>query len=106
MGTESKYVVIAGETATDAELKAALDMKQETTVWRVLKRSDADEGVIHWIELGTIEDRWPDASDLGEAFGEGDYLIFERESKYMSHSLRPISVVADKRWRERTEDES
>lgn len=97
--------------ATDTDDAATVTPDaEETTVWRVLKRVDdhvyPGKPVTRWDELGTIEDRWPDASDIGEAFGEGDYLIWERDSKYSFHSLRPMSVVADKRWRERTEDEA
>jgi hypothetical protein len=95
--------------ATDTDDAATVPGEQETPVWRVLKRDTyTDDRGVRWIELGMIESKDdPVATNLGEAFGEGDYLVIEQNPSYRFFFLaRPISVVADKRWRERTEDES
>ncbi len=97
----TNLIEVTGENITVPEP----EVKTET--WRVLRR---DEG-LRWHELepitGTSQYSYqPSATDLGEKYGEGDYIILKAGSAVPSYlSARTISVIADRYFREKEDDQ-
>ena len=75
-------------------------MSDERT-WRILRRDpNTIETITRWDELEPLTMPYADAAEIGEAYGEGEYLLIEQNSEYSYHSTLTMTVVADKRWRE------
>jgi hypothetical protein len=53
-----------------------------------------------WITMKYV----PLPAEIGEAYGEGNYLLIERDSRYSFLSTYEMRVVADKRYRLADED--
>lgn len=75
---------------------------EKPSVWRVFRLLDvADPG--HWIEVGEIrvENNWrePYPDEIGERFGEGQYLLIETDDSY-STRVREKLIVAKKYYEE------
>lgn len=92
------------------ELTAVEPQKElKTQTWRVLQLDpNAVPAVTRWLELAPLTGEGeygfrPSAGVLGEAYGEGDYIIIEERANY--YSCDAISVVAEKFFRERTDED-
>lgn len=95
------------ETTTEA---TEAEVKQES--YLVLQRDpNTVESVTRWNQVGTLEGEgqygyWPRAEDVGEKFGEGEYLLIklgDGDSRYISgYRMR---VAAERYFHEVTETE-
>lgn len=93
------------ETTGVTEVTPPPEVETDTRTYRVLRRDDVSTAV--WREEDRISTRYtPDATEVGEQYGEGEYLLIEVDSRYSFHSTYPMTVVAEKRFREAREDES
>jgi hypothetical protein len=83
--------------AADNEPQADPDL----SFYRVLQLGQhRKDGGDVWYEVGTLTNpHVPTASDVGKAFGEGNYLLIEKDSKYSFLSTYEMRVVAEKRFR-------
>ena len=86
-----------------------IEVKASASTYRVLKAVDStpDGQFLDWQEVASEfvapGGYKPDAEDIGVAFGEGDYLLIETDSKYSHHWTYMMRVVADRRFREADE---
>lgn len=83
--------------------------KLETTAWSVLMLDpDTVPTVTRWIEQEPIvtEGIYPyiTAEQIGEAFGEGEFLVFREDDRYLTGRL--YKIVADRVYREQKDDEA
>src|SRR4051812_43579363 len=94
------------ETTDVTEVTPPTDeVETDTQTYRVLRRDDVSTAV--WREEEPISTRYtPDATEVGEKYGEGDYLLIEVDTRYSFHSTYPMRVVAARKYREAREDES
>lgn len=80
----------------------------KTMTWRVLRRDpDTVESVTRWIEQEPISGTgeygfYPVASDLGEKYGEGDFILIEIDRAYPTVQMK--TVVAERHYREAAPD--
>jgi len=100
----------AENTATLVEVPTEPEVKTQT--WRVLRRDpDTIPTVTRWLEEEAVSGSGPygfhpDATILGEKYGEGEYLILEASTVVPSYlSARSLKVVADRYYRDATDDE-
>lgn len=93
----------AAEIKQEEERKELLDR-----TWRVLKRNgstgdDTDDPL--WAEIGAVvkDSRYsrPTASELGEQWGEGEYLLLRAGEEY---DIRTVRVVAHVEYDEAEEE--
>jgi hypothetical protein len=83
-----------------ASVAADQEPERKVRTFRVLKRMGIDEMGDVWNELEPHTTPWsPSADEVGEQFGEGDFLLIERESDYSFHHVYPMRVVAEKVYR-------
>lgn len=106
--TDTADTVASTETTTDDGQPAA-EPEERTLTFRVLRRDENTiETVTRWIEApGALSGPYhPTATEVGEMFGEGDYLLIEQGGRYSFCATYPMTVVAEKRYRRKREDES
>jgi hypothetical protein len=87
--------------ASDSETLTETETYLNT--YRVLRQDDTENGL--WREMPWITMKYvPLPAEIGEAYGEGNYLLIERDSRYSFLSTYEMRVVADKRYRLADED--
>ena len=89
----------------DTEIAVAAEVAVEMFTFRVLKREGTtNESQPKWVEVGEVECLYsymgPSASEVGEPFGEGDYLLLH------DGRFKQMTVEAEKYWREAEVEEA
>jgi hypothetical protein len=85
----------------------APEAERKVRTFRVLQRDEITvKDVTRWVEQQAhYTTVWtPAVEEVGEQYGEGDYLLIEIEDKYDFRYVYPMRVVADRVYRLADED--
>jgi hypothetical protein len=85
----------------------APEAERKVRTFRVLQRDELTvKDVTRWVEQQAhYTTVWtPAVEEVGEQYGEGDYLLIEIEDKYDFRYVYPMRVVADRVYRLADED--